>query len=178
MTRKHHSGSVSDSPSEADPEEHARQIALRILTHSARSSAQLREGLTSRGVAPELAERLVVRYTEVGLLDDRGLARTIARTRHAERGVSRQGIRVELVRKGFDPAHIDDALAQIDDEDERLAALALAQKRWSSLAGDARDRRQRKVMGLLGRKGYSPSVAWGVVKSLESADVEVNDDCP
>lgn len=153
-----------------DPSERARDIALRLLTHSPRSAAQLREGLTSRDVPPEVADEVISRYRDVGLLDDASLAAAIVRTRHSERGKSRRAILVELRRKGFEPADIDAALEQISDDDEHEAARGLALKRWNQLDGVERDRRVRRVVGMLGRKGYSPSDAFALVRELEIAD--------
>ncbi|MFN3865306.1 MAG: regulatory protein RecX [Demequina sp.] len=154
----------------SEPAERARDIALRLLTHSPRSVAQLRDGLVSRDVSPDVADEVIERYREVGLLDDAALSATIARTRHRERGKSRRAILVELRRKGFEQEDIDSALEQISDDDEQDAARALAVKRWNQLDGVERDKRVRRVVGLLGRKGYSPSDAFALVRELEDAD--------
>jgi regulatory protein len=153
----------------ADPAERAREIALRSLTQGPRSCAQLREKLLSKEVDPELADHLIVRYVEVGLLDDTALAAQIARTRHHERGLAPRAIRMELQRKGFSSADIEAALEPIDDSiDDR--ARALARKRWDALSGVAPEVRSRRVVGLLARKGYAPSQAFEVVKDWERAD--------
>ena len=153
----------------ADPAERAREIALRLLTHSPRSCAQLRERLIARDVEPELADSLIARYVEVGLLDDVGLSAQIARTRHAERGLAPRAIRMELQRKGFAPADIEAALEPIPDSIDHRAA-EIAHKRWVALAGLDEDKRTRRVVGMLARKGYSPSNAFAVVKDWQRAD--------
>jgi regulatory protein len=153
-----------------DPAERAREIAIRLLTHSPRSAAQLRDGLTSRDVDGDIADQVVARYQEVGLLDDTQLSATIARTRHRERGKSRRAIGMELRRKGFDTTDVEAALNQITEEDEREAAEQLAAKRWHQLANVDTDARVRRVVGMLGRRGYSPSLAFEVVKHLQRAD--------
>ncbi|WP_430867047.1 regulatory protein RecX [Demequina aurantiaca] len=152
--------------------ERARAMALRILANAPRSSGQLRDALRKRHVIEPVIEEIVERYVEVGLLDDRTLAAAIARTRHAERGCSRRVIEVELRRKGFEQPDIDSALAQIDDEDEFERASELALKRWRKLDGLEPEVRVRRTVAMLGRKGYSPSLAFGVVKSLDNADSE------
>jgi len=153
----------------ADPAERAREIALRALTHSPRSCAQLREKLIAKDVEPGLADSLIARYVEVGLLDDAALAAQIARTRHSERGLAPRAIRTELQRKGFAPADIEAALEPIPDAiDDR--ASELARKRWLALAGIDEDKRTRRVVGMLARKGYSPSNAFAVVKDWQRAD--------
>jgi len=105
----------------------------------------------------------------VGLLDDTALAAQIARTRRAERGLAPRAIRIELQRKGFSPADIESALEPFDDAiDER--AEQLARKRWDSLASLDADVRTRRVVGMLARRGYSPSNAFAVVKDWQRAD--------
>lgn len=163
-------GRGSATKTSVDPAERAREIAIRLLTHSPRSAAQLREGLLKREVEPEVVEEVIERYQEVGLLDDPELAATIARTRHRERGKSRRAVRQELQRKGFEAHDIDAALEQISDEDEHDVARELALKRWSQLEGVDRDKRVRRVVGMLGRRGYSPSLAFALVRECEDAD--------
>lgn len=153
-----------------DPAENAREIALRLLTHSPRSAAQLREGLISRDVDDDIADQVINRYREVGLLDDAGLAASIVRTRHAERGRSRRAIAQELRRKGFEQADSEEALAQISDEDEMDAARELAARRWAQTAHLDQQVRIRRVVSHLGRRGYSASTAFGLVKELQRAD--------
>jgi regulatory protein len=155
------------------PAERAREIALRLLTHSPRSAAQLREGLIAREVEPALADQIIDRYIEVGLLDDASLAATLARTRHRERGIAARVIAQELRRKGFSDEHIDQALEPITREAEHEAAADLARARWNRTAGLSRDVRVRRVVAHLGRKGYSPGLAFALVKELAHADSEV-----
>lgn len=153
----------------ADPAERAREIALRLLSHSPRSCAQLRQKLIDRDVEPALADELVARYVEVGLLDDAALSAQIARTRHNERGLAPRAIRLELQRKGFTAEDIESALEPIDDRiDDR--AEHLARKRWDSLAVLDPEVRVRRVVGMLARRGYSPSNALAVVKDWQRAD--------
>ena len=163
-------GRGSATTTSADPAERAREIAIRLLTHSPRSVAQLRERLLMREVEPEVVEEILERYQEVGLLDDPQLAATIARTRHLERSKSRRAVRQELQRKGFEPHDIDAALEHISDDDEHAVARELAFKRWGQLAGVDRDARVRRVVGMLGRRGYSPSLAFSLVRECEDAD--------
>lgn len=168
MTSRARSDSAPTTP--ADPAERAREIALRLLTHSQRSSAQLREGLLKRDVDADVADEVIARYEEVGLLDDAALAASIVRTRHQERGRSRRAIEQELRRKGFERDDVEAALEQITQDDEWEAARKLAANRWESLKGIDDQARVRRVVGMLGRRGYGPDVAFGLVKQLQRAD--------
>lgn len=172
MTARDRQGSATTTST--DPAERARAIALNYLNHSPRSSGQLRAKLLSREVEPAIADLVIERYVEVGLLDDAALAATIARTRLAERGLARRAIASELQRKGFAPEHIEGALAGIADEDEWSAAQDLAAKRWNRLEGHSDEVKTRRVVAMLGRKGYGPSTAFAVVKRLTRADRQVD----
>jgi regulatory protein len=175
MTMAPHRGSQRARQEEVTtlpPAERARELALRLLTHSPRSAQQLRDGLVSRDVPPDIADEVIARYIDVGLLDDAGLAATIARTRHAERGTAARVIAQELRRKGFSDEHIASALEPIGREAEHHAASDLALKRWERTAGLPRDVRVRRVVAHLGRKGYSPGLAFALVKDLANADSE------
>ncbi|WP_062072796.1 regulatory protein RecX [Demequina sediminicola] len=162
----------SNSTDGVDEGERAREIALKALSGAPRSSRQLRDKLISREISEEVADEVVARYQEVGLLDDQALADSIARARHRERGKSRRVIASELQRKGFDAEEITHAVDQISDDDEVDAAEHLARKRWYQLENVPPDARVRRVVGMLGRRGYPPSLAFALVKDLQRADSE------
>lgn len=160
-----------DSPT-TDPAERARALALAILDRAPRSCADLRQRLVSKDVDPAIADALIERYKDVGLLDDRALAATIARTRHAERGLAPRAIAMELRRKGFEEDDIAAALDPFSADTQRETAQRLAAARWRRTAGVDHEARVRRVVGHLGRKGYSPSLAFALVQDLVRADRE------
>lgn len=160
---------------EPDPESVARSVALRLLTGAPRSRAQLAEAMARKDVPEEVAERVLDRFTDVGLVDDSAYAEMLVRTRHAERGMSRRGIAQELRRRGVDEVTARDALAQVDDEDEERAARALARKKLSTTRGLDRETRLRRAYGALGRKGYGGELVARVVReelAAEGADLD------
>lgn len=163
-------GSGADDAPDADPESVARGIVLRKLTASAKTRAQLEETLASRGVPDEVAERVLDRFTEVGLVDDAAYADTYVRSRHAERGLSKRALAVELRRKGVadDTAH--EALEQIDPDDERATAEALVRRRLAATRGLSTEARVRRLAGMLARKGYSSGLALAVVRDALRAE--------
>ena len=93
--------------------------------------------MARKDVPEDVAERVLDRFTEVGLIDDAEYARMLVRTRHAERGLSRRAIAVELRRQGIDDETARRALEQVDADDEEPAARALVRRK---LALDVRSR--------------------------------------
>lgn len=161
---------------EPDHEAVARAIVLRRLTGSAQSRAQLADALARRDVPQDVATRVLDRFTEVGLVDDAEYARMFVRTRHAERGLSRRALGVELRRKGIDDETAGAALEGVDDDDEEHAARDLVRRRLRSTAGLDRDVRVRRTYGALARKGYPGGLVSRLVREELAAEGEADDD--
>ena len=160
--------------SQQEQEEHARELALRMLTAAPKSRAQLAQRLAAKGVEDGIAGRLLDRFEQVGLLDDAELAAMIVRTRFAEKKQSRRAIAQELNRKGIRGPVAEAALDQLDDDDESQAALDLARSRLRRTVGLSREVRIRRALGALGRKGYSSGVAMASIRAAlaEEGDAE------
>lgn len=147
----------------SDPEQVARTIALRRLTAAPRTRAELHGDLVKRGVDPQLADRVVERFTEVGLLNDAEYARMWVDSRQRTRGAARSLLRRELRDRGVADEHAQPVLDAIDPDAERDRARRLVQARLASTASLEPQRRARRLVGLLVRRGYSPGAAYSVV---------------
>ncbi|SFK36117.1 regulatory protein RecX [Cellulomonas sp. KH9] len=155
---------------DADHESVARSIVLRRLAAAAQSRGQLADALARRDVPPDVATRVLDRFTEVGLIDDAEYARMFVRSRHAERGLSRRALGVELRRKGIDDETAAAALQDLDDEDEEHAARELVRRRLRSTTGLETQVRVRRTYGALGRKGYAPGLVARLVREELAAE--------
>lgn len=179
-TRTGRGSAASDDPdapagppvTDAEHESNARAIVLRQLTAAPRSCHQLAEALARREIPERVADRVLDRFTEVGLIDDAAYAEMLVRSRHTERGLSRRALSLELRRKGVSPEDSAAALDQVDDEDEEAAARALARKKLRSTRGLDREVRLRRAFGALGRKGYGGSLVSRVVREELAAEDE------
>lgn len=164
---------VADGP-DADVESVARKILLDTLTGQARSRRELGDRLAKKDVPAELAERLLDRFTEVGLVDDEAFARAWVESRQRSRGLARRALAQELRRKGVDDETARTALDELDPQQEEEAARALVHKKARSLRQVDRATATRRLTGLLARKGYSSGLSFRVVRDelgeLEHAD--------
>lgn len=157
---------------EPDPEAVARTIALRQLTGAPRSRAQLQAAMATRGVPEDVAERLLDRFEEVGLVDDAQYAGMWVRSRHTGRGLARRALAHELSSRGVSPEVAAEALDQVGDDDEAEAARALVARRLPATRGLDRDVRARRLVGMLARRGYSSTLAIRVVREALAIDSE------
>lgn len=165
------SDDATDMPApDTDDDSLARTIVLRQLTAAPRSRYQLAEALAKKDIPEDVAERVLDRFTEVGLIDDAAYAEMLVRSRHAERGLSRRALTQELRRKGVSPELAAVALEQVGDDDEESAARALARKKLRSTRGLDREVRMRRAYGALGRKGYGAGIVSRVVREELAAE--------
>ncbi|MGY1796856.1 regulatory protein RecX [Geodermatophilus sp. SYSU D00525] len=155
-----------DADDPGDPESVARAICLRALTGAARTRQQLADLLERRGVPEEAATAVLDRFGEVGLIDDAAFARAWVTSRQAGRGLARRALRAELRAKGVDGEDAEQALAQVDEEDERAAARRLVERRLPALRRVDRVTATRRLVGMLARKGYNGGLAAGVVREV------------
>jgi len=147
----------------------ARSIVLRKLTAAPRTRAQLADDLRRRAVPDDVAAKVLDRFTEVGLVDDRAFADGWVRTRQAQRGLSRRALAHELRNKGVADDLVADALAGVGDDDERAAAAELVARRLPSLSRYDREVQLRRLVAMLARKGYSGGLAMQVVQAAVTA---------
>jgi regulatory protein len=164
---------------EADPEQVARQICLAQLEHAPRTRAELAAVLARTGVPDEVAEQVLGRFGEVGLIDDAVFARLWVSSRHRGRGLAGRALSQELRRKGVDEELVREAVGELDPDTERATARALVDRRLPATRGLAADARLRRLAGMLARKGYGPGLAFAVVRealAAEGQDVELGFD--
>ncbi|WP_053645389.1 regulatory protein RecX [Streptomyces sp. XY431] len=167
-------GARTEEP--ADPESRARDICLRLLTGAAKSRKQLADALRKREVPDEVAEEVLTRLEEVGLIDDAAFARAWVESRHSVRGLSRRALAQELRTKGISGELAEQALAQLDHDDETEAARALVDRRLRATRGLERQTRTRRLVGLLARRGYSEGLAFRVVRDALDAEGSADED--
>jgi len=172
---RHRPGPAPLPTAPREREEAAREVVLRQLALGPRSRGQLERKLAERQAEPELIERVLDRFEEVRLVDDAAFAEVWVRSRHRSKGLARRALGHELQQKGVDREIAAEALEAIDGEDERAAALDLVRRRLrgrtvpggaSPEARAERDKVTRRLVGMLGRKGYGGGLAFAVVKEV------------
>ncbi|MEU0948977.1 recombination regulator RecX [Streptomyces canus] len=148
----------------ADPVERARAICLRLLTGTPRTRKQLADALRKREIPDDVAEEVLSRFEEVGLINDSAFADAWVESRHHGRGLARRALAQELRTKGVDSTLIDEAVSQLDSEQEEERARELVDRKLRATRGLDRDKRLRRLAGMLARKGYSEGMALRVVR--------------
>jgi regulatory protein len=157
----------ADGP-DADPESVARTILLDQLTGRARSRQELSAKLAAKRVPAEVADRLLDRFEEVGLVDDAAFARTWVSQRQSAvgggKGLARRALAQELRRKGVAEETSREVLDELDPAEEEAAARELVRRKLRTLARVDDQTATRRLVGMLARKGYSSGLSFTVVR--------------
>lgn len=160
---------TDDDPPDGEPGD-LQDLVARAVAFARRSTAQapkseqrLRERLERRDL-PEVVVRLALeRCREEGIVDDAAMARAFAEERRAK-GHAPFRIRVDLGKRGFPDALVDQVLARYESEDPEAQALDLAVRKARSLTHLDTETAFRRTVGYVARRGYTESVARKVAR--------------
>ncbi|MFN2522482.1 MAG: regulatory protein RecX [Mycobacteriales bacterium] len=158
------SAAAADRDPDQDPVERARQICLNQLEYAPRTRAELAATLRKKGVEADVAEQVLSRFTDVGMIDDALFAQMWVTSRHRGKGMAGRALTQELRRKGVAEPAISDAVGELDPDVELATARALVQRRLAATRGLTVDARVRRLAGMLARKGYPAGTAFRVVR--------------
>ena len=155
-------------------EEQAHALCLRLLTVRARTRSELADRMARRGYPDDVAQTVLTRLAQVGLVDDEDFAAQWVRSRQAHAGKGRRALAAELRTKGVDDDVIDTALQGIDAGTERVRAEELVERRLRrETLGDGDDPKlMRRLVGMLARRGYSQNKAVAVASDALAAERE------
>nr|WP_313900979.1 regulatory protein RecX [Dactylosporangium aurantiacum] len=147
-------------------------MCLRQLAVRPRTRLELATAMRKRGVEDEIADEILDRYDEVGIIDDAAFARAWVASRHHGRGLARRALAGELRRKGVSSDEVGEALDELDPDVEEQTARALVARRLRVESSAPPEAVFRRLVGMLARKGYPPGMAIRIVKDClaERAD--------
>lgn len=144
----------------------ARRIALDALSRSGRTRGQLESLLQRKGIAPQVAEAVLDRFEEVGLVDDVGYAEAFVESRHRIRGQGGRALSAELRRRGVADDIVAEAVGGLDADREFETACRIARARYDRMPAVAAEVKLRRLAGFLARKGYSGAIVSRAVRQV------------
>lgn len=154
----------------------AYEAALSRLESCARTEQDMRIALSRKGYVDLAVDRVLMRLTRAGLLNDQEYAQRFVESR-AHRLVGRYQISRQLRQKGVDRDTVQAALEQIDDEQQQSAALSLAQKLSGRYAGQPARSARAKLSQAMARRGFSwDDISWALSQLEEQGQLNSEDD--
>ena len=144
----------------------AKAEALRFLKITPRSIAELKEKLGVKGFSSTEIEKTLLDLMASGSLDDRAFTKSWINYRLARPFGFRRIIQ-ELKAKGIEEEIIQEAVAEVKDSySAESTALDLAQRRWQRLPDIKPEKKKKRVMDFLLRRGFEADVVIKVIRKL------------
>jgi regulatory protein len=128
---------------------------VRLLARRARSSGELREELQRLEHPAHEVETVIAEFEQSHYLDDEGLARAVTEKLRETKRASRAQIRIKLRERRLPDSAIEEALGQLDTDEEFALLRETAQDRARKLGGLDRQTAERRLLGFLARRGWS-----------------------
>lgn len=128
--------------------------AVKLLARRARSSGELRRELLALGHGAAEVEAVILDCERSLYLDDLGLARVLCEALRERKRASRSQIRVKLRERLLPDSIVEQALGELDDEDEHELLRETAVVRVRRLSGLDRQTAERRLLGFLARRGW------------------------
>jgi len=161
--------SLLDSSAMKEQPGPARTDAIRFLSHSERTAAQLRLYLGRRGYHPGVIRELTDWAIENAFVNDARYAEIFVRSRTRGALMGRSRIRSELMKKGVSQEEAESAVRDRLDSDLYDDLVGAVRKKYGALEHETAFRR---ASGWLSRRGFRTDLALRVLHEALSAEEE------
>lgn len=145
----------------------AYQRALSFLGYRPRSRVEVVQNLRAKGYDEAVIEQVVAQLVQQNYVDDAAFSQFWVENREQFRPRSARAIRHELQQKGVERSLIDDALANLDEDEAAWAAVEPKLARWQGLGEAAFE---QKIAGFLARRGFSYDVVRRIARRAQTPD--------
>jgi regulatory protein len=146
----------------------AKEKALRLLSHRARSVQELRKRLIEKEYSERTVDRVVEDFLRVGLLNDQTFASDFARSRMAQRPVGKRLLKQEIVLKGISEEIAEKSVEEAyGKQTEEEVAESLIRKRVKRYGGEDPQKVRKKHSEFLFRRGFNWDVISAVLSEVE-----------
>ena len=146
-----------------DQFEVAYQRALNFLSYRIRSEKEIRQNLNKHEIPGEIIDGVLDRLRASSLVDDLEFATQWVENRIQFKPRGKRALSSELFLKGIPDQIIEDALADLNEEE---LAIKLAHKKISKLTGLDEIAFQNKLSGFLTRAGFPYHINKEVIVNL------------
>ena len=132
-------------------------VALTLLAARELSETQLRARLTRRKIEPDDIDAAIARLKADGTLDDRRVARAIARIESGMRHRGRARVIQKIRQAGIAADEADDAAREVfeDVNEDDLLARALGRRLRGRSPRELTDRERARIVRALQAQGFS-----------------------
>ncbi len=171
-----HPSLVFSKPRQLDTESALYEAAQRALMRRPHSVSEMKKLLERRATSKLLAQVVLARLRENGMIDDSRYAKQFTRQRTEIRRQGKYRITRDLRARGVPDAHIQAALAEAaETTDESAVVRQRIQRKLKSLRGEIDDRKTASLYRSLLRSGFSSDVIRKEIKRATHEELPVEE---
>lgn len=154
-----------------DPLRRAQSAALRLIAYRPRTRKEMATRLGQK-FEPDVVDSVVALLTEQGYLDDASFASAWRTSRESNNPKSSWVVQRELETRGIEVSVANEAVQDMDDDENAYAAGAKIARRLAKLDPAVF---RRRLWAYLNRRGFSSAVTRRTVERLlQEADEDVD----
>lgn len=154
----------------------AKKRALWYLDRSFRTEKELYDKLITAGFPKKASAKVIARFKELCLIDDRLYAKRYAE-QCIDKNISKREIYARLLKKGINKELIAETL-DITECDETCQIKALIDKKYYRYLSDTADKKAvQKVFAALARKGFSFGAIKTALKEYTASLEYIDEEC-
>lgn len=142
-----------------------REYLIRLLARRDHSRNELFKKGIKKGYPKDLLEEVLTELTEKRYINNLAFARKFARDKFRFNHWGTQKIQQELIKKGIQSTHIQQALEELEPEEQLKKMYYLVQKASARFLRKPAEKRRKNVFDFLLRKGYDSEV---ILKHLDN----------
>jgi regulatory protein len=165
------SAAVLRSLQELQTRQHARQVALRFLSHRPRTQREIRDRLREEECDDTVIAETLGELERAGLVNDRAFAEAFIRDQTLRRPSGSRLLRQKLLLLGVERTIVDEVIqaaagATGEREAAEQAAEKLLQRAQTPRTPEEVRKLRTKIAGALGRRGFTWDVIGDVLRRM------------
>jgi regulatory protein len=153
----------------------AKNQALRYLSYRDRSTLELTQYLEKKEHPKHVIQQALDVLIELNYVNDQRFALEWGRYKVNKQKLSKSRLYAELLNKGIDKAILESTLTILyEDNPETELAIQCARKKMNSLQGVEEEKKKRRLIQYLKRRGFSADIIYQSIKNVSENEPQEN----
>jgi regulatory protein len=153
----------------------AKNQALRYLSYRDRSTLEVIQYLEKKEHPQPVIQQALDALIELNYVNDQRFALEWGRYKINKQKLGKSRLYTELLKKGIDKEVLESTLAILyEDNPETELAIQCARKKMNSLQGVEEEKKKRRLIQYLKRRGFSADIIYQSIKNVSKIESQEN----
>ena len=153
----------------------AKNQALRYLSYRDRSILEVNKYLEKKEHPQPVIQQALDTLTELNYVNDQRFALEWGKYKINKQKLGKSRLYAELLNKGIDKEVLERTLAILyEDNPETELAIQCARKKMNSLQGVEEEKKKRRLIQYLKRRGFSSDIIYQSIKNVSKTEPQEN----